>query len=68
MPLEKLEARLAVFKASADTSVYALASEDRRQKEGPVTRKSGPDFTLLRLDSSTFSLSSIRGKYILLDF
>ncbi len=69
MPLDELDARLAVFKSPADTSSYAMRLRETADKRRALQPGNiAPDFTLLRPDSSSFTLSSTRGSYVLIDF
>lgn len=69
MPLAELDAKLAVFRVPADTSPYAMRLREIAAKRRALQPgNAAPDFTLLRPDSTSFSLSSTRGKYVLIDF
>ncbi len=39
-----------------------------KQQTGPKIGTQAPDFTLSTIDNKTFSLSSLKGKYVLIDF
>jgi len=68
-PLSYLNETLAKFTGAAKTSVYY---SDLVNMAGSLTsrqeKKVLPDFTLLQQNSSLFTLSSLRGKYVLIDF
>lgn len=69
MPLQDIESMVSKFTGNARASVYfdglsqALSKRKALQPGNPA-----PDFTLLKPDSSSFTLSSLRGKYVMLDF
>lgn len=63
------DSMLTVFKKTQPDSKYTKALTQRLSKLGPVTIGSvAPDFTLPTPDGGTKSLSSLRGKYVLIDF
>ncbi|SDD38547.1 Thiol-disulfide isomerase or thioredoxin [Mucilaginibacter pineti] len=69
MPVTTLEATLNKFTGEAKSSAYykSLAASLAKLKAvqpGAVA----PDFTLLKRDSSKYTLSSTRGKYTMIDF
>lgn len=69
MPLEELKSRVRIFQAPADSSKYnkiLVASIALRSALLPGSQ--APDFTALAPDSTEFTLSSLRGQYVLLDF
>ncbi|WP_257666332.1 TlpA disulfide reductase family protein [Parapedobacter tibetensis] len=69
MSLEELERLLATFRAPADTSVYVKRLTSAVEKRKTLLPGNvAPDFTLLTPDSTEFTLSSLRGNYVLLDF
>lgn len=69
MPVKDMEDMLGKYQGEAKASVYykRLAGELAKKKAvepGAVA----PDFTLLKRDSTPFTLSSGRGKYMMIDF
>lgn len=44
------------------------AAEPVAQNEAPTEENLAPDFTLVSLDGSKLALSSLRGKYVVIDF
>lgn len=69
MPLKDMEILLNGFSGEAKSSVYSkrlFAALDKRKALLPGSP--APDFSLLKRDSSSFTLSSTRGKYMLIDF
>lgn len=67
--LADMEALMSKFDGTAKSTVYykgLMKSMDKKRSLQPG--QFAPDFTLLKPDSSTFTLSSLRGKYVLLDF
>ena len=54
--------------AATSTTYYAQLLREINFKEALQPGGQGPDFTLLQRDRSRLSLSSTRGKYVLLDF
>ncbi|MEO6837136.1 MAG: TlpA disulfide reductase family protein [Ginsengibacter sp.] len=49
-------------------SQYAAAQDNKAQTNNIAVGQMAPDFTLSDVDGKPFSLSSLRGKYVLLDF
>lgn len=47
---------------------YAAAQDNKTQDNDIAVGKMAPDFTLPDVDGKSFSLSSLRGKYVLIDF
>jgi thiol-disulfide isomerase/thioredoxin len=69
LPLTELDAILAKFNGAAKTSAYYKnLVKEADSRKALLPGKIAPDFTLLKRDSTTFTLSSTRGKYIMLDF
>jgi thiol-disulfide isomerase/thioredoxin len=69
MPIEKVEAILVKFKGLAKGSTYyAGLAKDVDARKRVLPGKSAPDFTLLKRDSTSFTLSSIKDKYVMIDF
>ena len=69
LPLNDMQAMIAGFSGEAKQSKYYASLEDIVAKRKAVMPGSmAPDFTLLKRDSSTFRLSSTRGRYIMIDF
>jgi thiol-disulfide isomerase/thioredoxin len=69
MPLKDMETLMAKFSGEAKSTVYykgLMKSLDQKRTLQPG--QLAPDFTLLKPDSSKLSLSSLRGKYVMLDF
>jgi thiol-disulfide isomerase/thioredoxin len=69
IPLSTMDSLLSQFTAPAKNSVYykEIVNEvEGRRAVSPGNQ--APDFTLLQRDSTNFTLSSVRGKYVLLDF
>lgn len=69
MPLTQVDSLLNKFSAAAKGSVYytgVLKNVNRRKAVQPG--KPAPEFTLLQRDNTAFKLSSLRGKYVMLDF
>lgn len=54
--------------AARQSKYYQYLDEQLQKKKAVVTGAIAPDFTLLKTDSTGFTLSSTRGKYIMLDF
>jgi len=69
MPLEEMEAMISKFSGEAKGSKYFASLQDILAKRKAVMPGSvAPDFTLFKRDSSEFTLSATRGKYIMIDF
>ena len=69
LPVDQMQAMVARFRGEAKQSVYYKSLEDILAKRTAVMPGSvAPDFTLLKRDSSNFTLSSTRGKYMMIDF
>ncbi|WP_316791315.1 TlpA disulfide reductase family protein [Pedobacter frigoris] len=69
MPIFAVEAMLAKFQADAKGSVYYTnLVGDIEKRKTVLPGKQAPDFTLLKRDSTSFSLSSTKGKYVMIDF
>lgn len=69
MPVQELDRRLQLFQSLAKESSYIKELEEKVAKKiALLPGKVAPDFKALKPDSSEFSLSSLRGKYVLLDF
>lgn len=69
MLLADAETMLARFTAGAKASGYyaGLSKQfDKRKRVSPGSK--APDFTLLKRDSTAFTLSSLKGKYVMIDF
>lgn len=69
MPVTKMENIVNKFTGQAKSSVYyenldSLLTMVKAVQPGSVA----PDFTLLKRDSSKFTLSSLRGNYVMIDF
>lgn len=69
MPVKEMENVLGKYQGKAKESVYYKSLTGELAKKKAVEPGSiAPDFTLLKRDSSSFTLSSARGKYVMLDF
>lgn len=69
LPLETFESMLTQFKGSALQSLYfSNLKQELKERKAILPGNLAEDFTLLKPDSSKFTLSSARGKYVLLDF
>jgi thiol-disulfide isomerase/thioredoxin len=69
MPLSSLDNMMAKFSGEATKTVYYSIINDKIAiKKALLPGNIAPDFTLLKRDSSKFTLSLTRGKYIMLDF
>ena len=69
LPFTDMQNMVASFTGAAKNSKYYSSLEDILAKRKAVMPGSiAPDFTLLKRDSSKFTLSSTRGKYTMIDF
>ena len=69
LPLTDMDNMVADLKGEAAQSQYYKSLNDIVAKRKAVAVGSiAPDFTLLKRDSSKFTLSSTRGKYMMIDF
>ncbi|MGN6399799.1 MAG: thioredoxin-like domain-containing protein [Flavisolibacter sp.] len=69
LPFGDMQAMVTGFRGEAKQSKYYKSLEDILAKRKAVMPGSiAPDFTLLKRDSSRFTLSSTRGKYMMIDF
>ena len=69
MPFEDMRTMVASLQGEAKQSKYYTSLQDILAKRKAVMPGSvAPDFTLFKRDSSEFTLSSTRGKYIMIDF
>lgn len=69
MPVPEFESIMNRFTGKAKMSVYyASLMKELNAKKALLPGNVAPDFTLLKRDSTTLTLSSTRGKYIMLDF
>lgn len=60
---------MAKFTGQAKSTVYfSNLTDDLQKRKALQPGNVAPDFTLLKPDSSSFTLSSLHGKYVLLDF
>lgn len=69
MPIPEIDALLGKMDGAAKQSVYykgILKSVNSRK--AVMVGKDAPEFELLKRDSSSFKLSSLKGKYVMLDF
>lgn len=68
-PYEALNAMLNKFTGEAKSSMYFADLDNARTKLAAIQMGAvAPDFTLLKRDSTSFTLSSLRGKYVMIDF
>ncbi|QEC44791.1 TlpA disulfide reductase family protein [Pseudobacter ginsenosidimutans] len=69
MTAADLESAISKYSGPAQSTVYFKSLlKNLEKKKGLLPGKPAPDFTLLKRDSSQFTLSSLRGKYVMLDF
>ncbi len=69
LPFGDMQAMVSSFQGEAKESKYYKSLEQILAKRKAVMPGSvAPDFTLLQRDSSKFTLSSTRGKYMMIDF
>lgn len=69
MDISKTEQVLSKFAGEAKKSIYAKnLYDDLAERKAVLPGNSAEDFTLLTRDSLKVSLSSFKGKYVLLDF
>lgn len=69
MPLDEFEGLLAKFNGQARRSLYFKnLQQEVEERKAILPGNLAEDFTLLRPDSTKFTLSSTRGKYVMIDF
>ena len=69
LPFDDMQSMTAKLDGAAKESKYYKSLENILAKRKAVMPGSvAPDFTLMKRDSSTFTLSSTRGKYMMIDF
>lgn len=69
MSAEQMESFMQQFTGEAKGSTYYKYLDEELQKKKAVAIGAiAPDFTLLKRDSTPFTLSSTRGKYMMIDF
>jgi len=69
MPLAELEQLMTTFKGEATQSIYfSNLKEEIAERKAVLPGNFAEDFTLLQRDSTKFTLSSTRGKYVMIDF
>lgn len=69
VPYAELDGMLKKFTGAAKASpYYDSLNESRKMLAAVQPGAVAPDFTLLKRDSSKFTLSSMRGKYVMIDF
>lgn len=69
LPLIEMKSLMAKFTGPAQSTVYFdMLSEAVKDREALQPGNTAPDFTALKRDSSEFTLSSLRGKTVMLDF
>jgi len=69
LSLGALDSTLGRFTGAAKQTVYyANLTKEADNRRALLPGHMAPDFTLLKRDSTKFTLSSTRGKYILIDF
>lgn len=69
MNVKQMESFMNKFTGEAKTSsYYQYLNEELQKKKAVAVGAIAPDFTLLKRDSTPFTLSSTRGKYIMIDF
>jgi len=69
MPLDEFEALLAKFTGPARNSLYfSNLQKEVTERKAVLPGNMADDFTLLKRDSTKFTLSSTRGKYVMIDF
>lgn len=69
LPLNQMEALVGQFTGPAKQTVYyKILSEAVAKRQALLPGNTAPDFSLLKPDSSSLALSSLRGKYVMLDF
>lgn len=69
LPLDYLNAKLSQLTGAARQSIYyKQLLEASSHMENEKSGHTAPNFDLLTKDNTTFNLSSLKGKYVLLDF
>jgi thiol-disulfide isomerase/thioredoxin len=69
MRLDTMEFIVKTFSSPASTSdYYTYLSKELAKRKALTPGHLAPDFTLLKRDSTSFTLSSTRGRYVMLDF
>ncbi|UAY55207.1 TlpA disulfide reductase family protein [Arachidicoccus terrestris] len=69
MTVAQMESFMNKFTGEAkNSSYYQYLNEELQKKKAVAVGAIAPDFTLLKRDSTPFTLSSTRGKYIMIDF
>lgn len=69
MELKQIEDLLSLFNAEARASLYFKnLSTEVAERKAVLPGNLAEDFTLLQRDSTKFTLSSARGKYVMIDF
>lgn len=69
IPLSELESTMIRFNGTAQSTMYYKSlSKTLAERKQLQPGNLAPDFTLMRRDSTKFTLSSLRGKYVMLDF
>ncbi|MGH2566580.1 MAG: TlpA family protein disulfide reductase, partial [Ginsengibacter sp.] len=69
LPFNDMQNMVASFTGEAKNSKYYSSLEDiLAMRKAVMPGSIAPDFTLLKRDSSKFTLSSTRGKYLMIDF
>ena len=69
MNVKQMESFMNKFTGEAkSSSYYQYLNEELQKKKAVAVGAIAPDFTLLKRDSTPFTLSSTRGKYIMIDF
>lgn len=68
-PLKDMQALMAKFTGAAKSTVYFdILKKAADKREALQPGNAAPDFTALKRDSSKFTLSSLKGQYVMLDF
>ena len=69
MPVPTMDSALKLFSGEAtSTSYFKSLDTTLNKRKALLPGNIAPDFTLLKRDSSRFTLSSSRGKYVMIDF
>lgn len=69
MTVAQMESFMNEFTGEAkNSSYYQYLNEELQKKKAVAVGAIAPDFTLLKRDSTPFTLSSTKGKYIMIDF